>query len=63
MHFKYIQGNIYLSIIDRYSVRPNSVEDMCYADFGALLTTPTIETPSKDTNIMAKEVQCEELCL
>ena len=50
-------------IIDRYSVRPNSVEDMCYADFGALFTTPTIETPSEDTNIMAEEVQCEEKSL
>lgn len=29
-------------IIDRYSVRPNSLEDMCYVDFGALFTTPTI---------------------
>jgi hypothetical protein len=29
-------------IIDRYSVRTNSLEDMCYVDFGALFTTPTI---------------------
>lgn len=47
-------------IINRLSARPNSLEDMCYADFGALLTTPTIETPSEDTNIMEEEVQCEE---
>lgn len=36
---------------------------MCYPYFGALFTTPTIETPSEDTNIMEEEVQCEEKSL